>query len=430
MADTDVVIIGAGVAGVTAARELGNAGHDVIVLEARDRLGGRLFTDQRMGVNLELGGNWLHWVQPHVWAEVTRYGLRADRGPKAEEAFWLADGQLQHGTLEGFMDLIDSGMERLVGDSARLLPRPDTVESSDAWTDADRLSLQEALDRLELDDAERQANEAAWVGHCNGPLDQVGFAAALRWTAATGGLWPLMHSASAVYRLPGGNDQLVKAIAGDVRGEIRLSTEVSAVSHGDDGASVTTTDGDEIRAKKVISTVPLNVLHELDVTPPISSLKREISSEGAASQGLKLWIRVKGPITPFFAYSSQSHPLSVVRTEFVRDDDAILVAFGADSSRLDVDDIGAVGEALSTWRDDLEILEVAAHKWMEDPLAKSTWLIQRPGQYSRGQAELQRPEGNLHFASADIANIWAGFFDGAIESGLTTARIVAEELTP
>lgn len=429
MTDTDVIVIGAGLAGVTAARELGNAGHDVIVLEARDRLGGRLFTDQRMGVNLELGGNWLHWVQPHVWAEVTRYGLLADRGPKAEEALWLADGELQRGTLEGFMDLIDSGMERLVGDSARLLPRPDGVEDSDAWQEADQLTLQEALDGLELDGDERQANEAAWVGHCNGPLDQVGYAAALRWTAATGGLWQLMHSASAVYRLPGGNDQLVKAIAGDVRGEIRFDTQVASISHGADGVSVKTTGGDEIRAKKIISTIPLNVLHELDVTPPISPLKSAISSEGAASQGLKLWIRVKGPITPFFAYSSQSHPLSVVRTEFVRDDDAILVAFGADNSRLDVDDLDAVAEALRTWRDDLEILEVAAHKWMDDPLAKSTWLIQRPGQYSRGQAELQRPEGDLHFASADIANIWAGFFDGAIESGMSTARRVHEELT-
>ena len=67
-ADADVVVIGAGFAGLVAARELGRAGLDVIVLEARDRVGGRTWTDRRLGHDLELGGTWMHWVQPHAWA--------------------------------------------------------------------------------------------------------------------------------------------------------------------------------------------------------------------------------------------------------------------------------------------------------------------------------------------------------------------------
>ena len=49
-----------------------------------------VYTDHRLGRNLEIGDNWLHWVQPHAWAEVSGYGLEVTRGPRQEEAYWLA----------------------------------------------------------------------------------------------------------------------------------------------------------------------------------------------------------------------------------------------------------------------------------------------------------------------------------------------------
>src|SRR5580704_14626576 len=88
-------------------RELGRAGLGVLVLEARDRVGGRTWTDRRLGHDLELGGTWVHWVQPHTWAEMTRYGREITRSPAAGEAFWLgAGGARRAGTPEEFMALI------------------------------------------------------------------------------------------------------------------------------------------------------------------------------------------------------------------------------------------------------------------------------------------------------------------------------------
>ncbi|MEC8441768.1 MAG: FAD-dependent oxidoreductase [Cyanobacteriota bacterium] len=77
----DVVVIGGGFAGITAARDLKQRGFGVQLLEARDRLGGRTWHKEVNGFNVELGGTWIHWTQPFVWAEKERYGLEVQETP-------------------------------------------------------------------------------------------------------------------------------------------------------------------------------------------------------------------------------------------------------------------------------------------------------------------------------------------------------------
>jgi monoamine oxidase len=63
----DVIVVGGGFAGVTAARECALRGRDVLLLEARDRLGGRTWSKSWAGTRIELGGAWVHWHQPHTF---------------------------------------------------------------------------------------------------------------------------------------------------------------------------------------------------------------------------------------------------------------------------------------------------------------------------------------------------------------------------
>jgi monoamine oxidase len=77
----DVIVVGGGFAGLTAARELRAAGRRVLLLEGRDRLGGRTHTSDFAGAEVELGGAYVHWFQPHVFAELTRYGIAFTRRP-------------------------------------------------------------------------------------------------------------------------------------------------------------------------------------------------------------------------------------------------------------------------------------------------------------------------------------------------------------
>ena len=80
----DVIVVGGGFAGVTAAREAALRGRSVLLLEARDRLGGRTWTAPWEGVPIEYGGGWVHWHQPHTWSEITRAGLRVALSEDAE----------------------------------------------------------------------------------------------------------------------------------------------------------------------------------------------------------------------------------------------------------------------------------------------------------------------------------------------------------
>jgi monoamine oxidase len=72
-----------------------------------------------------------------------------------------------------------------------------------------------------------------------------------------------------------------------------------------------------------------------------------------------------------------------------------------------------------------ELVDVTAHDWMADPLAAGTWAIHRPGWYEHHHAAMRRREGRLLLAGSDLANGWAGFIDGAIESGLTVGAAAA-----
>ncbi|MGH3405501.1 MAG: flavin monoamine oxidase family protein [Streptosporangiaceae bacterium] len=429
-ASADVVVIGAGFAGLIAARELGRAGLDVLVLEARDRVGGRTWTDRRLGHDLELGGTWVHWVQPHSWAEMTRYGREIVRSPAAQEAYWLgAGGAPRTGTPEQFMALISDGQQAIVDDVRAAIPRgvdPTTGEIGGL----DALSIQDRFDALGLDDEARCASESVWVGHVNARLDQVGLSSALRWAAAAGGHWQLMHEASATYRVAGGMSGFTRAIVADVAGEIRLGATVTRVAQETGGAVVTCADDAEARARRVISTLPVNAIAGIQWEPGLPDAWRRANAETFASQGVKVWVQVSGRVPRFFAYASQRHPISVLKTEFVDGDATVLVGFGPDHTQLDVTSVADVQAAVDAMRPGLRVVEVAAHDWMKDPLSRTTWMTHRPGQLTRDLVELQRPAGVVHFASSDNASLWGGFVDGAIESGLREARRVAAALTP
>ena len=421
---TDVVIIGAGFAGLTAARELRRSGHSVIVVEARDRIGGRAWLDSRLGRPLEIGGTWVHWTQPYVWAELKRYGLGTVQSPVPETAYWWADGKRHHGDPEQLLADIDASNRKLTEDSRRYFPEPFTPFANPGIGDIDATPLPKKIAELQITEYSKDILESFWALNFNGPIDDAAFTQALRWVALTNGDWMVSFEACATFKIQGGTEALIQAIAAGT--DIRLNETVVAVEQDGAGASVRAADGSLYRANHVVCTLPLGAMRGISFEPALPDSSEKAISEGQVSRGIKAWIKVKGTRTPFVALGSADWPLNFAQTEYDQDGDTILVAFGPDASRLDATDHAQVQAALDLLVPDAEVLGVACHDWTADPLSGETWPMHRPGYLTEALAVFQKPQGRLIFAGSDYANGWGGFIDGAIESGLEAARTIQD----
>jgi monoamine oxidase len=421
MNDADVVVIGAGFAGLTVARELRQRGVSVLVLEARDRIGGRTWTDTRLGRPLEMGGTWVHWTQPHVWAEVTRYGVEITQSPVAARAYWYAGGRVHADTPDELFGLLDPGMVAMLADSREWFDRPYEPFLREDFDALDGRTVLDRIATLELAADQRELLEGMWALNFNAPPEVAGLTQALRWCSAASGSWQLLFEACATYKFKDGTKALADAMAADGGAPIRFETVVDAVDQDADGVTLTAHSGETFRAGEAVVTLPLNVLDSIRFDPGLSPEVQQAAATGQASQGVKTWIKVRGEVEPFLVLGGKELPLTFAQTEYTHGGDTILVTFGPEAARLRPGDVEAVAKAIALWRPDLEVLEVTGHDWVADPFSGETWPMLRPGQLRRLQA-LQQPHGRVHIAGSDYGTGWAGFIDGAIESGLRTAR--------
>ncbi len=428
--DYDAIVLGAGFAGVTAARELRMSGLRVLLLEARPRIGGRTFTSEVGGHQVELGGAFVHWTQPHVWAEITRYGLEIEEPALTAppRTAWVTSGELREGSLDDLSLLGFRGAGAFFFDAMQLMPRPHDQLFVPGVAEVDHLSVADRLDGLRLPEDQRDVIDAIFATSCHCDPSEAAMLEMHRWYTLPGATLPAYMDSVGRYWLRGGTKTLIEGILADGRPELRLSTAVKSVRQDGDQVIVTTDGGETVSARAVVVTSPLNVLNQIEFSPALSSEKRAAAKEGHAGSGVKLHIRVRGPIGAFSGVAPWPAPLSSLMTEFSDADGTVFTAFGPSGKLIDINDDEAIQNAVRRLLPGAEVEWAVGYDWNADSYARGTWCVFRPGQLTRYLRELQRPEGRVFYASGDNANGWRGFIDGAIESGLRAGREVAAAL--
>ena len=415
----DVVVVGGGFAGVTAAREAAKDGRSVLLLEGRDRLGGRTWTASWNGHQIEYGGGWVHWHQPHTFSEITRAGLTVELSGDPDVTAWYVGDERRTGSIAERDAIANSGWLQFVDGVERSLPNPhDPTLAVDQLARIDRLTIAQRVDELDLDDEHREVLWAELESLAHGPLDEAGAASVLRWHALSGYSLALTQYTGGRVTLTTGTRGLLEAIAGGARYETRLSTPVAAVRRRGDGVEVETRAGELLPAARAVVAVPLNTLAAIEFDPPVSEPKLEGIALGQASRGIKIFIHAEGePISQNAI--RPGHPFGYLDTEFMNDDGTqVMIGFGYDAALNDATDLPRVQGDLDRIIPGYRAVGASAHDWLADEFSRGTWAIHRPGWYSRYYEEMRRPEGPVLLAGSDLAAGWAGFIDGAIESGL------------
>lgn len=447
MDNSDVVIVGAGYAGLSAALELTRAGHDVLVLEGSDRVGGRVWSREEDGVRIDHGGQWVGPAQTALLEWADRFGCARfpthDEGRHLEiwpgaETLGYTSGGLPHAhdadQYHRLVDLLDDLAGQVDPDT------PEACRELDAWdgqTFEDWLRAHSASA-----DAYRRMRvliQGLWA--CE-PRD-VSLFHVLFYIAAGGGLDPLLGTLGGAQdsRFVEGADAPALAAAAELGDRVRLGAGVSAIAQDATGITVSTTTG-TVRARHAVVTGTPPAQARIAFTPMLPLARRRWNARSPMGEAAKIHVvypepfwRQEGlsgqltaydasPVAYTFDNSPSDRSRGVIAAFVYGDDYRSWYAQSPDARRKAVLDTLAPLGAAAAEPTDYHELRWPDHAWAEGAYA----AVPTPGTWRAHAAGRREPVGRLHWAGTETAGIGNGYIDGAIRSGVRVAAEVVAAL--
>ena len=440
-AATDVVVVGAGLAGLVAARDLVAAGAEVLVLEARDRVGGRTLTlPAADGTPIDHGGQWIGPTQDRIAAVAESVGVTTfpswDRGLHVE----LRDGRAHR--FDGRLPDSDPGAAAALGVAVRGLEAmaatvpPEAPWAADRAQDWDWQTVESWLRASVADEGARAWLRTAVRSTLAAEAGELSLLHALFFIRSAGSFARLVETeGGAQERRFHRGAQTVSVRLAEALGERVVLGAPALVVHHDHGGVVVEAAGHTVAAQRAILAIPPALASRLSYRPALPGWRSQLTQRVPMGSVVKVHALYDEPFWRREGLSglaiSRDAPVEVVYDNSPESGSpGVLVGFveGRDArgfTRLPPAErraavlqclAGCFGEAAGHPR---ELLE---RSWADEEYSGGCFAgFFPPGVWTSYGRALREPVGRLHWAGTETATVWASYMEGAVQSGQRAA---------
>ncbi|MGD1238432.1 flavin monoamine oxidase family protein [Mycobacterium seoulense] len=450
MSEVDYCVVGAGFAGLTAALRLKQSGHSVALLEARDRVGGRTFTEYRPdGTWIDRGGAWIGPGQDRIYALMDEFGVAEYKQHNDGDAMMIIDGKKHRygGTVPWTMSpwaVANLGVGLLsIEKMAKTLPpeAPWDAKHADEW---DRISVGEWIEQNTMSRQAREMLDMAFAGLYTSAASETSLLWGLLQTASAGGLTFAISGkgGSQDARPVGGMGAIYGRIAAELGDALHLSQPVRQIAQDADGVTVTAADL-TVRARRVIVAIPLAIASSIVYEPMLPVDRAMLHQRMPSGAVIKTSIVYDEPFWRADGLSGQSAAPGTPATLTIdactdTGDPGVMcvISEGPAARRLtklnEAERKAAlVGELVDRFGEKARTpQEYHEQNWTIERYSGGGMIGHAPtGVLTEFGYTLREPCGRVHWAGTESSAVMCGWIDGAIRSGERAATEVREAET-